>query len=237
MNDFSSKICPNCCSVQEPRARFCDNCGQLFAAAVTSAGAVTAATKYSFRRQVAETRPLFWACITVVSMLAVFGFTQSGLFRGKEDVGKTPAPAAQMPAQLVSPADPAPQPANVAGPAVGSQTSGAANDAFNLNFNDSAFVTPHEPSPLATARKRPFTVVVVKPAPAPDPELAKADPAPVAVQKPIESPPAPAADVATKKSEPVTPTAPRVYVRGPMGGCYYISASGSKRYVDRNLCS
>jgi hypothetical protein len=28
----------------------------------------------------------------------------------------------------------------------------------------------------------------------------------------------------------------RTYIRGPRGGCYYISKSGSKVYVDRSLC-
>jgi len=28
----------------------------------------------------------------------------------------------------------------------------------------------------------------------------------------------------------------RVYIEGPRGGCYYLSASGNKVYVDRSLC-
>jgi len=35
--------------------------------------------------------------------------------------------------------------------------------------------------------------------------------------------------------EPVT--ASRDYIRGPRGGCYYISRSGNKQYVDRSLCN
>jgi len=27
------------------------------------------------------------------------------------------------------------------------------------------------------------------------------------------------------------------YIRGPRGGCYYLSASGRKQYVDRSLCN
>lgn len=35
------------------------------------------------------------------------------------------------------------------------------------------------------------------------------------------------------KSTPAQPA----YTRGPRGGCYYISSSGRKVYVDRNLCN
>ena len=31
-------------------------------------------------------------------------------------------------------------------------------------------------------------------------------------------------------------TASRQYIRGPRGGCYYITGSGRKQYVDRSLC-
>lgn len=27
------------------------------------------------------------------------------------------------------------------------------------------------------------------------------------------------------------------YIRGPRGGCYYITSGGNKKYVDRNLCN
>ncbi len=33
------------------------------------------------------------------------------------------------------------------------------------------------------------------------------------------------------------PTRYRQYIRGPRGGCYYISSSGNKVYVDRSLCN
>jgi hypothetical protein len=36
---------------------------------------------------------------------------------------------------------------------------------------------------------------------------------------------------------PTRSTAGRVYIRGPRGGCYYISDSGSKVYVDRSVCN
>ena len=32
-------------------------------------------------------------------------------------------------------------------------------------------------------------------------------------------------------------TADRVFIRGPRGGCYYISGSGRKVYVDRSMCN
>lgn len=32
-------------------------------------------------------------------------------------------------------------------------------------------------------------------------------------------------------------TADKVYIRGPRGGCYYISGSGRKVYVDRSMCN
>lgn len=32
------------------------------------------------------------------------------------------------------------------------------------------------------------------------------------------------------------PATYRKYIRGPRGGCYYLTASGNKEYVDRGLC-
>jgi hypothetical protein len=44
-----------------------------------------------------------------------------------------------------------------------------------------------------------------------------------------------------RESSPDTPArttgASRGYIRGPRGGCYYLSASGRKVYVDRSLCN
>lgn len=37
--------------------------------------------------------------------------------------------------------------------------------------------------------------------------------------------------------QPRRSTADRGYIRGPRGGCYYISGSGRKVYVDRSLCN
>jgi len=36
--------------------------------------------------------------------------------------------------------------------------------------------------------------------------------------------------------QPTRSTADRAYIRGPRGGCYYISGSGRKVYVDRSMC-
>lgn len=36
---------------------------------------------------------------------------------------------------------------------------------------------------------------------------------------------------------PTKSTADRIYIRGPRGGCYYISGSGRKVYVDRSMCN
>jgi len=36
---------------------------------------------------------------------------------------------------------------------------------------------------------------------------------------------------------PAASASSRTYIRGPRGGCYYLTASGNKQYVDRSLCS
>jgi hypothetical protein len=38
-------------------------------------------------------------------------------------------------------------------------------------------------------------------------------------------------------SPPTRSTQERAYIRGPRGGCYYISGSGRKVYVDRSMCN
>ncbi|NBA84856.1 hypothetical protein GVN16_03750 [Emticicia sp. CRIBPO] len=35
---------------------------------------------------------------------------------------------------------------------------------------------------------------------------------------------------------PRVPASSRTYIRGPKGGCYYLSSGGNKEYVDRSLC-
>lgn len=62
-------------------------------------------------------------------------------------------------------------------------------------------------------------------------------------------PPAPAAPSVSAKQTPAAPAgqAPAVptrsttkgdktYVTGPKGGCYYVTGSGRKQYVDRSMC-
>lgn len=36
--------------------------------------------------------------------------------------------------------------------------------------------------------------------------------------------------------QPTRSTADKMYIRGPRGGCYYVSGSGRKVYVDRSMC-
>jgi hypothetical protein len=81
MDHYSSKICTKCYSVQEPWSRFCDNCGKEFASTGEVDGNISITTQSFMKRQVAATRPLFWLCIIIVGMLAVFGFAQAGMFR------------------------------------------------------------------------------------------------------------------------------------------------------------
>ena len=57
---------------------------------------------------------------------------------------------------------------------------------------------------------------------------AASEPEPVRVRKPVETYSLP---------QPVRSSADRGYIRGPRGGCYYISGSGRKVYVDRSLCN
>jgi hypothetical protein len=40
-----------------------------------------------------------------------------------------------------------------------------------------------------------------------------------------------------KSSETTQPKSSGKYIRGPRGGCYYITSGGSKEYVDRSLCN
>jgi hypothetical protein len=54
------------------------------------------------------------------------------------------------------------------------------------------------------------------------------EPKPVRVIRPAETYSLP---------QPTRSTVGRVYIRGPRGGCYYISGSGSKVYVDRSVCN
>ncbi len=40
----------------------------------------------------------------------------------------------------------------------------------------------------------------------------------------------------TTKQSRTKPVVTQYYIRGPRGGCYYVTASGRKQYVDRSLC-
>lgn len=44
------------------------------------------------------------------------------------------------------------------------------------------------------------------------------------------------ASTSADAAEPKTESAERKYIKGPRGGCYYMSASGSKVYVDKKFC-
>lgn len=59
-------------------------------------------------------------------------------------------------------------------------------------------------------------------------ENATSEPEPVRVITPAETYSLP---------QPTRSTADKVYIRGPRGGCYYISGSGRKVYVDRGMCN
>ena len=231
MENYSSKICTKCYSVQEPAAHFCDNCGKAFAATAATDGNISMVTKTFLKRQVSQTRPFFWLCVIIVGMLGVFGFAQAGMYLA--DPGTITAAVSQKPAAFAS-KDKADQERKPTVPMTSEEMS-KPTDALDLN--DSVFEMRDGGGGAAvTAQKRKFV------AQKPKSEPAKTNTAEVSTAvvpeksetieaKPVDQPEKPAekpanAAAATKK-----------YVRGPMGGCYYISASGSKRYVDRGLCS
>lgn len=181
------------------------------------------------KRQVAETRPLFWACVIIVAMLSVFGFAQAGLFQGGF-AGPIGGQAAQPPAQFVSREEPARTAAD-------NTTSVPAGDAL-LDLNDSVFETGKQTPPTQTPTKRRFTSGAAKTETTATVDPAKTDPVPATVPPQAETKPAAEpGDEETKVNAEVKPATPRAYVRGPMGGCFYLTASGSKRYVDRTKCN
>ena len=45
-----------------------------------------------------------------------------------------------------------------------------------------------------------------------------------------------AASTSSEASTPKMETADRKYVKGPRGGCYYMSAAGEKKYADKKFC-
>lgn len=54
---------------------------------------------------------------------------------------------------------------------------------------------------------------------------------------PPETPNRPARVITESSAGSGPPSGGRTYTRGPRGGCYYISGSGRKVYVDRSLCN
>lgn len=232
MENYSSKICTKCYSVQEPAARFCDNCGKAFAATAATDGNISIVTKTFLKRQVAETRPLFWLCIIIVGMLGVFGFAQAGLYLA--DAGTGAARVSQKPASLVS-KDNAEQPRQQTVPMTREELA-QPND--TLDLNESVFeMRARGPALTERAPRRKFSSPSIKSlqnkddAVETDPLAADAKPEAAAPKVETSAAPKPADKPAD------SPSAVKKYIRGPMGGCYYISSSGSKRYVDRGLCS
>ncbi|MFL6468452.1 MAG: YybH family protein [Pyrinomonadaceae bacterium] len=66
--------------------------------------------------------------------------------------------------------------------------------------------------------------------PLPQPTAAASTPA--ETSKPV----ALTASTSAEGSAPKTDTTDRKYTKGPRGGCYYMSASGEKKYVDKKFC-
>ena len=234
MENYSSKICTKCYSVQEPAARFCDNCGKAFAATAATDGNISMVTKTFLKRQVAETRPLFWLCIIIVGMLGLFGFAQAGLYL-TEPAAAT-ASVLPKPVHLVSKdTKDTTEPQTV--PVIGEET---ARPADALDLNDSVFEMGEgsSGSPKTAAHRRSFVSPKVKADHAKTEKAETADTTTPTAEKTEVAPAKPDAPAEPPASKPAdTGTSPKKYIRGPMGGCYYISASGSKRYVDRGLCS
>ena len=223
MDNYSSKICTKCYSVQEPHSRYCDNCGKMFTLRPAFDGNISLVTQSFLKRQVTQTRPLFWMGILIVATLAVFGFARSGVFRSTTPtVSDTETQAA---VKLVSNEVMA-QPRNTESLPV------APNDALDLN-NSVFEMGTTGPHGVAPNKRRPVTTVTKVPIAASETKNEKtenAEPQPV-------GPPVKIVEKEVEKATEAASPAPKAYVRGPMGGCFYISASGSKRYVDRSLCN
>ena len=171
--------------------------------------------------------PFFWLCIIIVGMLTVFGFAQAGMFRG--GASGSAGAVTQHSVSLVSKEQPSEQipKTEAAAPAASDTMLDLSNSVFEMS--DSS------PAAHAAAKRKPSRLPVkptAEPTATTEPTEALASPAPA---EPIVTK-APEEKEAAKPAENGTGT-PKVYVRGPMGGCYYISASGSKRYVDRSLCN
>ena len=73
-----------------------------------------------------------------------------------------------------------------------------------------------------------FVIASTAATPTPPPRLSEQTITPVYTPKPP-----PPSGGHTPRSSGANPD----YIRGPRGGCYYISASGRKVYVDRSMCN
>lgn len=221
MNDISSKVCQNCFSPQAPSSRFCDSCGNRFVIEIAPSSDMFSETKTFMRQQVRETRPLFWASILVVGTLSVFGFAQAGVFNGTFSSSVAPLGAFQ------------PKDESVKNETAAAQKNESSNDAL-IDAAGNVFDMSHQsaggaPEPKPRTAERPAktklkseqasTTTTIDAAPGDDLKVAFA-----------EQPTAPKTKVSDESS------APKNYVRGPMGGCFYLTASGEKRYVDRSMC-
>ena len=229
MENYSSRICTKCYSVQHPAAHFCDNCGKAFAATAATDGNISIVTKTFLKRQVAQTRPLFWLCIIIVGMLGVFGCAQAGMYLA--DPGTAASVVSQKPTGFVS-KEVGDQQKPQSVPMTSEEMAGP-NDALDLNESVFEMGEGGGGQVPKTVHKRKFASAPVKPD-STKPATAEAQPEAQKVQEAAKVD-SPVETAAAKPSEPVTVI--KKYVRGPMGGCYYISPSGSKRYVDRGLCS
>jgi hypothetical protein len=222
MDNHSSKICTKCYSAQEPHARFCDSCGKPFAATAATDGNISMITKTFIKRQVAETRPLFWLCIILVGMMTVFGFAQAGIFRS-EPAGSAEA-ATQKPQALMTKDDGRQDLSEVSEKTVTPPTD-------TLDLNNSVFEMGERSATARNPIKRRTATVYEKPVM----RVAKPDAATVTETKRTDLAANQEIRPTVRIADAEMPT--KKYTRGPMGGCYYISASGSKRYVDRGLCN
>lgn len=82
-----------------------------------------------------------------------------------------------------------------------------------------------EPKPV---QQRVLEVPKVAPLVTRDPQPAEVKTIPKASVEPVQS---------SIPSEVKTQSSGSVYVRGPRGGCFYLSSKGNKVYVDRSLCN
>jgi hypothetical protein len=219
MNEISSKICHKCFSPQEPASRFCDSCGNRFVVEVGN-GDVFSETKTFMRQQVRETRPLFWASILVVGTLSVFGFAKAGVFDG---TFSTPAPLAGFQSDETS------SKKETASAQKAENSGDALIDSAGNVFDMSHQSAGGTPEPKAKVAERPIKTKLKTEAALTSATVAETpgDDLKVAFEeKPTAPKVAPTAESSAAKN----------YVRGPMGGCFYLTASGGKRYVDRTMC-